>query len=62
MFDYIDLMSYFPAGGTKLAELRFTADSHWNKAGHVVAANAIFAELRERGLLHPVQLRADRRE
>lgn len=56
-FDYLDVMNDFPQSAEDLAALRFAGDSHWNVAGHQVAAAAIFAALRRAGLLEATQIR-----
>jgi len=51
MFDHVDVTRYFPSDPEALAAIRFSTDSHWNTAGHAIAARAVVGALRERGLL-----------
>jgi lysophospholipase L1-like esterase len=46
---YLDLMPEFRAKWNDDASLHFQSDTHWNEAGHAVAASAIEEKLRDDG-------------
>jgi lysophospholipase L1-like esterase len=46
---YLDLMPEFRSRWSDSAPLHFRSDTHWNEAGHAVAASAIEAKLRTEG-------------
>ncbi len=50
-FDFIDIRRFFPDDEAGRAALRFPDDAHWTPRGHEIAAGALVAVLRERGLL-----------
>lgn len=52
-----DLMSYFPADPDALDALRFPTDSHWNAAGHAIAARGLVDVLSRAGVLGPAHLK-----
>jgi len=53
IFDYEDMMEYFPSTDRELAALRFKTDSHWNRQGHAIAAQALLSILIKRGFISP---------
>jgi hypothetical protein len=57
IFDFEDLMAYFPQAAPELAALRFKTDSHWNRRGHEVAADALVSTLLKRRFILPEQFR-----
>jgi lysophospholipase L1-like esterase len=50
-FTFHDLRPFFPSDKAALASLRFKHDSHYNAAGHQIAAKAIVETLGSHGLL-----------
>ena len=55
-FEYHDVSAFFPSGA-EVAGIRFADDSHWNAAGHAIAARAIVSTLLREGALGPQDLR-----
>ena len=56
-FDFRNVMRFFPTDEAELKALRFATDSHWNRAGHAVAARALVSTLLAEGLITPNQLK-----
>jgi len=55
-FDHYDVQEFFPMGEAS-ADIRFAGDSHWNRAGHAIAARAIASTLARAGILKPNDLK-----
>ena len=50
-FTFFDVMNFFPSEAAELAKIRFKTDTHWNRAGHAIAARAIVETLVQEGFI-----------
>ena len=50
-FPFFDVMDFFPPEPAALATIRFQTDTHWNRAGHAIAARAIVETLVQEGFI-----------
>lgn len=57
-FTFLDVMNYFPSEPAELAKIRFKTDTHWNRAGHAIAARAIVETLVQEGFIDRRQLQS----
>ena len=60
-FTFFDVMDFFPSEPTPLAKIRFKTDTHWNRAGHAIAARAIVKTLLKNGVLAQSHLKLEAR-
>jgi hypothetical protein len=56
-FTFFDVMDFFPSEPAELKKIRFKTDTHWNQAGHAIAARAIVETLLSNGFLAQNHLR-----
>lgn len=56
LFEFYDLMRFFPGDEASLAALRFATNTHWNPAGHELVAAAVVETLLEQGHLGTADL------
>ena len=50
-FPFFDVLDFFPPEPAALATIRFQTDTHWNRAGHAIAARAIVETLVQEGFI-----------